>query len=310
MHAREQATRALIEAGRAASDQVNNAARTAKGERALRTVRVLAAWAVTGDEELAARARQVLRELSRSDEPDLARRAAEALAHVPDTPDDGLPPGPPVLGGGARSLRLNQRVRENGRRTTEVHADGTYVSIEESPTDGIKMTIRRADQAEGEAQTFEAKDAADLKQRHPEAFRWYRYFVQLQQQRPARGFARGRLRFFPPALLPPAQGGDSLHALEEIRAAQESLKEVIEALLATATNGQAGAERLQELAAELRTAQARLKAAEQALENAQPLLMPPFPPVPVPFGPLDLPLPFDPPALPLPIEPPPAPDPT
>ncbi len=310
LRVREQATLALIEAGRAALDQVADAARTAKGEEALRTVRVLASWAGNGDEELAAGARQVLRELSRSDDPDLARRAAEALSQVPDAPNDGLPPVRPLPGGALRNLRVSQRTDAQGRRTTEIDADGTLVTIQESPQDGIKLTIRAAGQAEGEAQTFEAKDAADLKQRHPEAYRWYRYFVELRQQRAGRGFGRGWFGIFPPGLFPPGLGRDTQQALEEIKAAQQSLNEVTEALLAAATNGQTSAERLKELAAELRSAQNRLEAAEEALENAQPFLMPPFPPVPAPFGPPNLPLPFDPPALPLPIDPPPAPDPT
>lgn len=305
LRVRQQATDALIAAGLPALQQVADAARSSKGEAAMRTVRVLAAWAAGRDAALASRARGVLHELTRSEDPDLARRAAEALNQVGAEPEAVPPQAGPNLGAGARKLRVNQRIDAQGHRTTEIDADGTHVTIEELPAVGIKVTVRAVGEADDKAKTYEAKDATELKERHPEAYRWYRDFVERRAPGAWWPFEPGRRGNFPRRLLPPGLAGDHRQALEEIQSAQEKVRAVREALLAVAAEGPANAERLQELVAQLSEALDRLRRAEEALEDAQafPFPIPPLPPLPQPFEP---PM-FEPPPLP-PIAPPPAPD--
>ncbi|MCL6501531.1 MAG: hypothetical protein K6T86_02520 [Pirellulales bacterium] len=301
LRVREEATASLIAAGAAALERVAQAAPAAKGEAAMRMVHILATWAGGNDPRLASRARAVLRELAASQDPDLARRAADALAPLPQAADPQAAEPPAFLPGAARQVRVTQRADAAGNRTTEIHADGAHVTIEESPQAGIKVTVRPAGKADEPAKTYQAEDVRELKERHPEAYRWYREYVERQAARLRWPLGPGMQGILPRRPLLPGFGVNTQQALEEIKAAQQQLEAVQAALLKAAAEGEASAERLKELAAELRAAQQRLQAAEEALEDAEAFPFP-LPQLPQPFLPPQLPLPPVP-----PIEPPPLP---
>ncbi len=170
---RREATRRLIEAGKAAIGPVAEQADTDNLERASRCIDILGRLAASEDEATEQAARKALEALSRSKHNSVAQRAAAVLKKPKDLQlaDPANPAGGnaairvQIVGGGVRVLPGLQPKRE-----VKVEEDGKTIHIQE--TVGKEIVVRVTDKA-GKTAEYKARHLAELKKKHPEAYRLY-----------------------------------------------------------------------------------------------------------------------------------------
>lgn len=180
---RQAASQRLGEMGPAAFPALEKAVAGSSREAASRALDILKKHLDGGDEATKAAAKETLERLAQSDIGAVARRASEALS----------PPQPVALANRliapARLIRPQVQIRANnprgnvvrrvsvrvvnGVKTVDAEENGRKVKYVDDPAKGIEMEVTEA----GKTQKYSAKNAEELKQKHPAAHKLYEEYA-------------------------------------------------------------------------------------------------------------------------------------
>jgi hypothetical protein len=180
---RSEASRRLATLGEQAIESLQKAAGSESRETSVRSIEILKEHLESEDETLKTAARQALETLAQGEGAG-AQRAADALKPKAETPNrPQAMPGNIQIGGGNIQIQVqaiagNQksvRVKNvNGVKEIEVDENGEKTKIIEDPANGIKVEVtRKTKEGQEETKKYEAKDAEELKQKHPEAHKLF-----------------------------------------------------------------------------------------------------------------------------------------
>jgi len=226
---RDQASRKLTAAGKAALPALAEAVKSPSREVVNRAFEILTGHLASSDAALAGDARAALEAIAKSDDAALARRAAALLKpDDPPTPNarfgrlggigriqigGGIQLGP----GGALQLQAGgarvQMRNVNGNKTIDAEENGRKVHIEDSPQNGIAMSVTEKKGDKEETTKYAAASLDELKKKHPEAAKLYEQYnqglggalnIQLGAQGVPGGFPPLPPPFFPQPVQPPA----------------------------------------------------------------------------------------------------------
>ena len=208
---REAASRQLERLGAPAADALARAAQRGTAEVSRRAFSILEKH-VHGDDAAASdAAKAALGQISKGNHAVAAERANQILK--PSQPDrqppldpllDLLPHLPNVGGANTTMLRINGLTR-----VTVSEGNGRKIKIVDDPVGGITVEVtepKQADADEPVTKTYAAKDSAELKAKHPEAYQLYEQYV--GQPRSNRGRRPGPPAGWPRGLFPPGQLDD------------------------------------------------------------------------------------------------------
>jgi len=183
---RQAASQKLTEAGKAAIPALIETAAGPSREASSRSIDILKKHVQSKDDAMQKAAREALEKLAKSDVPRVAGAAAEALKPKadPNTPQGQFGVPGIQLNGGQIQLQVqaiaggigNKRVsvqNVNGVRTTTVEENNRKVKIVDDPQKGINMEVTEKVDGKEQTKKYEAKDADDLKKKHPDAHKIY-----------------------------------------------------------------------------------------------------------------------------------------
>lgn len=279
---RQAAQQKLAEIGKAAFTALEKGTQNVSREVAVRSLDILKGQFQGGDEGTKAAAKEVLERLSKSNDATLAKRAGEILS--PPKPAAQIPPGVfpgriQIVGGAGGNFKKVSIKDVNGVKEIEAEENGKKVKINDDPAKGIKLEVTETKDGKETTQKYEAKDAAELKTKHPEAHKLYEEYSKQPAGIQLRigGFPGGA---FPPGFPGiPAIPGAPVRAKiprikilrpDELEAANTSvdsaLKE-LESALKTLKDAKSGGE-------ELKKAQEQLEAAKKQVEELKTRLEP------------------------------------
>lgn len=191
---RKRASQKLYDAGKAAVPALLETARGGAKEAAQRSVDILKRFLQSPDESTQAEARAALEKLAADGSSPVAKAAEQALRPKPENntpaPPIQAPPLPRIqigaiqkqiqIGGGAGGIGgTSKRVSVvNGVKTIEVSEKGRKIKIIDDPAKGIEMEVTETKDGKQETQKYEAKDADELKKKHPDAHRLFEQHTQ------------------------------------------------------------------------------------------------------------------------------------
>ncbi len=278
---RQAAQQRLAEIGKAAFPALEKGTQSVSREVAVRSLDILKGQFQGGDEGTKTAAKEVLERLAKSNDATLAKRATEILSPpkpMPQTPQ-GIVPGRiqiQVVGGAGGNFKKMSVKDVNGVKEIEAEENGKKVKISDDPAKGIKLEVTETKDGKETTQKYEAKDAAELKTKHPEAHKLYEEY----SKQPAG--IRLQVGGFPGGVLPPgfpgipgAPGRAKIPRIKILRpdeleaannSADSALKE-LESALKTLKDAKAGSE-------ELKKAQEQLEAAKKQVEELKAKLEP------------------------------------
>jgi len=191
---RQAASQKLITAGKAAIPALAKAAVGESLEVTVRSIDILRKFFESSDEPTKQAAKAALETLAKSDRPSAARRAEEVINPKPAAgADQVLPGGGIIIGGqgaiiqgrvqiiaaGANARRISVK-NANGVKEIEAEENGRKIKIVDDPQQGIKMEITAKKDGKDTTEKFEAKNAEELKKKHPEAYKVYEEYGKNQ----------------------------------------------------------------------------------------------------------------------------------
>jgi hypothetical protein len=196
---RQAATDKLAEIGKPAIDALSEAAAGQSLEVTVRSIDVLKKLAGSSDEPTKEAAKAALEKIAGSSSPAAARRAQEALKAMEEAEQrqqrnvmvPGLIQGGiqiAVAGGGAARRMSVKTV--NGVKTIEAEEGDRKIKIVDDPNAGIKMEVTTKKDGKETTEKYEAKDADDLKKKHPEAHKIYNEYAKNAGQQLGRANIR------------------------------------------------------------------------------------------------------------------------
>lgn len=186
---RQAASDELVKRGKAALPALAEAARSESAETVTRSLDILRQQLEDKDTELQAAAKDALEKLAKG-EGAAARRAAEMLKpKATAAPQQAVPmaiplaPGIRVFGGGG-AIRIAAAAADGGgRKVSMKEVDGVKeidvvegdrtIKINDDPAKGIKVQVTEKKDGKEETKQYEAKSAAELKEKHPAAHKLY-----------------------------------------------------------------------------------------------------------------------------------------
>jgi hypothetical protein len=182
---RQAATTQLIERGKEAIDGLKQAATSESAEASTRAFEILRKHLEGKDAELKAAAKEALQKIAAGDNA-AARRASDILnpkivsPNETPAPRPAIAPGIRVFGGGriaiaaagAGAKRVSVKDVDGVKEIEAVEGDRT-VKINEDPGKSLKVKITEKKDGKEESKEYEAKNADELKEKHPEAFKAY-----------------------------------------------------------------------------------------------------------------------------------------
>ena len=264
---RQAASQALTKAGEKAIPALTKAATNGNREVMTRSLDILRKHYQGGNETIKQAAKEALQKIGKSDKPFAAQRADEILnPKPPQPPQRAVPFGVPLqiqiraIGGQGRQIQIRN---VNGVKEINAEEGGVKVKIEESPNKGIKMEVTEKKDGKKVTKKYEAKNADELKKKHPEAYKLYDKYTKRQpvirniriqpqriQIRPGRGFRR---------LVDPTKAAQELEqARQELQKATKKLKDLSLGGEA-AKQLEASVKQLEEASKQLEKALSRLK---------------------------------------------------
>ncbi len=237
---RQDAYRKLKELGKNAIPALTEAALGTSREASRRALELLKEHFAADEGELKEAAKAALQKLVDSDQPPIARIAKDALEPNP------VEPAQPMIQLGQGQIQLqfqiggNQRVRAktvNGVKDVEATENDRTVKIHEDPNKGITVEVTEKTEGKNVTRKYAAKDAAELKKKHPDAHKLYEKYnqgggIQVQAfQIPAlqmQQIQAGLNPPMPPGLINPKELADKLEKvsgqLDETRKLLDQLK--------------------------------------------------------------------------------------
>ncbi|MFW6169929.1 MAG: hypothetical protein ACODAD_05520, partial [Planctomycetota bacterium] len=177
---RQDAGRLLKEKGIEAVAALREAAESGSREASSRALRILNEHFSGGDGKLKTAAKAAMEKLTESDRASVARKATEILHPEPKEPQGQRN----ALGQAQLQVRVRRgdaprRVQIqniNGVKNIEVQEKDRTVKIENHPENGIKVEITENKNGKHVKQKVEAKNAAELKKKDPEAHKLYKEY--------------------------------------------------------------------------------------------------------------------------------------
>lgn len=183
---REIASRKLAEFGRAAIAPLAEAAMGNQREVTMRALDILRKHLESTDAATRDAAKAALKKIASGPQVAAARQAQQVL-NPPAPPEPEVPPAGRIRAFGAPiQIRLQagvvggQRIRikqVNGTKEIEAEENGRKVTITEDPKNGIKMTVTEKKDGKETTKKYEAKNAADLAKKHPDAHKLYKKYT-------------------------------------------------------------------------------------------------------------------------------------
>jgi len=175
---RQAASDKLAGIGKPAIDALVEAATGESLEVTVRSVDILKKLAGSSDDATKEAGKAALAEVAKSDRPSAARRAQDALKSMEERqrPAGALVPGGiqiAVAGAGARRVSVRN---VNGVKTIEAEERNRKVKIVDDPKAGIKVEVTTEKNGKKTTEKYEAKDAEELKKKHPEAHKIYKQY--------------------------------------------------------------------------------------------------------------------------------------
>lgn len=183
---RQVASQKLTAAGKAAIPALTEAAQSNSRETAMRALNILKKHFSSSNKELKDAAKAALEKIANGNNAVAAGRAQKVLN--PPKPQNPVGPGgiriaPGAriqiggqiqirVGGAAGGIQRNIQVN-NGVKTIETKQNGKTTRIVDDPQKGIKMTVTEKKNGKEVTKKYEAKNAAELKKKHPEAYKIY-----------------------------------------------------------------------------------------------------------------------------------------
>ncbi|MBC7851971.1 MAG: hypothetical protein IAF94_00900 [Pirellulaceae bacterium] len=204
---RQEAQQKLVELGKAAFPALEKGTQHVSREVAVRSLEILKNHFQKGDDATKAAAKESLERLAKNNDAILAKRAGEIL--TPPKPAVQLPGGNlpfrvgggniqiQVVGGAGGNVKKVSVKDVNGVKEIEAEENGKKVKINDDPAKGIKLEVTETKDGKETTQKYEAKDAAELKTKHPEAHKLYEEY----SKQPAG--IRLQVGGFPGGALPP-----------------------------------------------------------------------------------------------------------
>lgn len=277
---RQAAQQKLQEAGKAAVPALEKGTQHVSREVAVRSWEILKNHFQGSDDANKIAAKEALERLAKNNDAALAKRAGEILA--PPKPQPQFPQGVPgrignaqiqiqVVGGAGGNKRVSVK-DVNGVKEIEAEENGKKIKINDDPANGIKMEVTEKKDGKEATQKYEAKDAAELKTKHPEAHKLYEEYskqpagIRLQ----VGGFPGGAI---PPGFpgipaIPGAPGGVRLPRAKILRPdALKELQDSADAALKELESAMNGLKDAKSGTGEFKKAQEQLEAAKKQVEE-------------------------------------------
>jgi hypothetical protein len=275
---RQAATQRLTEIGGPAVPALEKAAVAGPREVTLRAFDILKSLYENGDDDAKAAAKEAVERLATSEDASVARRAEQIVAPKPPQNAAGgfgiqLVPGQIQIRVQAVAGPNNRRVTTrivNGVKEIDVEEGERKIKIHDDPNNGIKVEITQKKDGKEVTEKYEAKDADDLKKKHPDAHKIYEQYsqggnaVQIRAVQIAPGNAPLPVNPAVPQLVPARDG--LKEAAQRIEEARRQLDEAAGRLKRLAVDSPQ--------ADELKKAVEELEAARRALDEARQKLAP------------------------------------
>ena len=187
---RQAAAARLKTAGKKAIPALKKAASGESLEATCRAVDILHKFYESDDAATKEAAKKALDELAKGDHPSASARAAAALKPKPDPAAATSGPAPIILPGGGQIIVQGINVMPgganvrrftshtvNGAREVEAEENGRKVKIVQDPAGAIKMEITADKNGKPATDKYEAKNAEELKKKHPQAHAIYQQYI-------------------------------------------------------------------------------------------------------------------------------------
>lgn len=279
---RQEAQQKLVELGKAALPALEKGTQHVSREVAVRSLEILKNHFQKGEDATKAAAKESLERLTKNNDAILAKRAGEILS--PPKPVVQFPGGNvpfrvgggniqiQVVGGAGGNVRKVSVKDVNGVKEIEAEENGKKVKINDDPAKGIKLEVTETKDGKETTQKYEAKDAAELKTKHPEAHKLYEEYskqpagIRLQ----VGGFPGGA---FPPGFpgipaLPGARAGARGPRIKILRPDDlKGLQDSVDSALKELESAMNGLKEAKSGSEEFKKAQEQLEAAKKQVEE-------------------------------------------
>jgi hypothetical protein len=163
-------------------------------EVTVRAIDVLKKFYQSSDQATRDAAKEALQKMAKSDRPAASRRAEQILKPAPKPGQDPNMGGIFFGGGGMGIVQGNIQVvavagagtkkvsvkTVNGVKDIDVEENGKTVKIHDDPQQGIKIEATSKKDGKDVTEKYEAKDADELKKKHPEGYKLYEQYGKNQ----------------------------------------------------------------------------------------------------------------------------------
>ena len=176
---RESAVKKLIKLGAAAIPALTKATKRKSPESSMRAFNIIVSQYKDGDEEAKKKATNALKKIAKS-ENSHAAKAKKALDPPKDVPEtgNGLTAKADIKING--NAGINRRVSvtvQNGVTKVDAEENGQQVSILEDAQKRITVEVTENKGKKKETRKYQAANAAELKEKHPEAHKLYQKYT-------------------------------------------------------------------------------------------------------------------------------------
>ncbi|HOD82948.1 MAG: hypothetical protein BWX88_01885 [Planctomycetes bacterium ADurb.Bin126] len=170
---REEASRRLEATGKACISALESAAASRKPEPSARAMELLKTFADREDEPTRTAAMKALEKLAEGNSP--AAEDAKKFLDARRPRPQQAPFGIRLAQGGLVARRMSVK-NVNGVKEIEADEDGRTVKILDDPNKGICVEVTQKKDGKDETKKYEAKTAAELEKKHPEAHKLYKQY--------------------------------------------------------------------------------------------------------------------------------------
>jgi hypothetical protein len=182
---RQAAQQELADLGKTALPALEKAAESETREISGRAIEIIQRHFQGDDAALKAAAKESLERMAKSQSESVARRANDLLS-PPKPPEPQIPRGLQglrigrvgqiqiqVAGGAGPNVKRVSMKEVNGVKEIEAHENSRKVKIVDDPANGIKLEVTETRDGKEETKKYEAKNAEELKTKHPDAHKLY-----------------------------------------------------------------------------------------------------------------------------------------